>query len=160
MKLISKFAARSVDKVAAGEWYVHEFRGSKVFGMVVKTSDGNPAAFVFSVRDDCGVPWVATGDHSHTVLQLSGIELRPDLHSVHFNRPVVGELVSANDKLYMKGTVPSAYGDELTIDLSKGVAEIIGEVPRASFSRWTAGFVLDGKWETLFEYPKDVAKTA
>jgi hypothetical protein len=132
MKLISKFAARSVDKVAPGKWYLHEFRGSKVFGM--------------------------TGSRSHTVLQLSGIELRPDLHSVHFNRPAVGDLVSAKDKLYMKGTVPTAFGDELTIDLSKGAAEIIGDVPRASFSRWSAGFTLDGKWETLFEYPKDVLK--
>src|SRR5262249_27413357 len=125
------------------------------FGVAIETPEGKPASFVFSGIEGFKMPWVALGGHPYNVLQLQAVEVRPDLSSVHFNNPMVGDLVSSNGQLYMKEGIQRMY--DVTINVQTGKPEPIPlDKPFASFSRWSAGVVRDGKWVMLFEYPKSI----
>jgi hypothetical protein len=159
MKVVSKGVAMSFKDLSDGDWYLDVFRKKLIFGMVVKNTSHQRVSFVFSAFEDRAEPWIAEESAGSNVLKLSDIELRPDIHSVYFGNPGIGDLVSADGKFFMRGVITSGFGGELTINLHTFAAEKIPSgAPCASFSRWSAGYVEDGQWITLFEYPQVVAE--
>ncbi len=151
--IISSYGhATPFSALTAGDCYFYDLGGKNTFAIAIKAAgNANLIGFIFDESDPKS-PRIAAGGHPYVVFRLEDIEIRPDLTSLHFNPPGVGELTSAAGQFYVIGLFNKI--ERYTANLSNGVAEVRPEdAPFACFSRWTAGRCIDGKWNPIFQFP-------
>lgn len=134
-----------------GDFFFYELNSAKTFALAIKMGDGRFASFNFSEKAGSQTPWISQS-LPNTVLRLANVQMRPDLNSLHFGIPSVGELISSQNAFYLIGYVSNV--DRGTANLSTGLQEQLPESKLASFSHWVAGYAVDGHWTTIFEFGK------
>jgi hypothetical protein len=143
--------AAQFSELSPGDCYFYARGQQATFAMAIREPAGNMLACIFSKEDaSTGCPWIAQGFYPFSVLRLQNVEIRPDWTALHFDPPGIGELTSAGGKFYIIGI---AGHDRGTANLSDGTLEQRPDnEPFATFSRWSAGIVVDGKWVSLLEF--------
>ncbi|WP_339033602.1 hypothetical protein WHZ78_17560 [Bradyrhizobium symbiodeficiens] len=138
-----------------GDCYFFDRSGKTVFGIAIQQGDDSMAAFVFSKEDrKGGAPWVASGAHPYTVAGVVDPELRPDISSIHFNNPGIGELIGTLSKYYIQGAAGSEVG---TANLLTGKQQRPPQdAPFACYSKWSIGCQIDGRMVPVFSFPEDL----
>ena len=135
--------------VAPGHCVLFELGGKNIFAIAFARQDGEEGLFIFSEIPPAG-PWVSYDRYPYSMFCLPKIELRPNLESLHFNSPDLGDLISADGGFFMRGSTKA--GQTVTINLQTGLLETLpGNKPYASFSRWSAGIHLDGIWKPILD---------
>lgn len=122
------------------------------FGML--TQDGNQKALlVFAQADDGRSPWVITGGLPTNVLVINDVQVRTDWKSAALGAAMeLGQITSSAGSFYMRAALRRV--ETVTINVGSGMLE--DPAPLGAifhYTRWSVGFVRDGKWLSIVDFP-------
>src|ERR1700731_2440614 len=80
--------------IAPGDCFFYSLQGQTTFAFAGQFDDGRKVVLVFS-EGARQMPWVGYGGHPSAVFRVKDAIIRPDVASLSFDPPEVGQIISA-----------------------------------------------------------------
>ncbi|WP_338833292.1 Ig-like domain-containing protein [Bradyrhizobium septentrionale] len=133
-----------------------QFSSDGSFGLCVVDDGGTKAALTLPTADSKNhTIWIQTGDLTHQpLIHFPDAVLRPELSS-RTSRVIGSGLICAGVQRFILGY--EAQFQYKTFDVESGLIAALDDHQAVQFSEWSAGQIVDGKFEELYSFPPSKA---
>lgn len=152
MKVDFTGVVTSFDGIPPGDFFMFDLRSGGAFGLCVAIADNKKAALSLPSANSKDRAWIQVGGLTHqTFIHFPDAVLRLKLSS--FTAVVTGAgLICVGTQRFIRGYEQQGF-QYSTFNVESGAMDQIAEHEGVQFSQWSAGIIIDGKFEELYSFP-------